>query len=292
MKGFIAFASRRGFNKFLPGYFGLCSLLAPGVHAAALQWQANTDNTIGYKVYYQDHESSYPKVVNVGNATNFELPPLAPGMTYTLKVTAYNDAGLESDPSASISYTASGLHAGEDSLTRLSGSSLAVMSSLLLRNDQASAGGPLGIAQVIPSGNPKSAVVQIGNIVQYLPKSDMTNADWFDYIVTNSAYSARGRVNINVASPPPSGGSGTTGGVRPAAPRLALIPTVDGAQIRFSEATAGRDYRVQATTMMKEQPQWEDIGIVTAGPDGMATFNDGSDYSSFSAKFFRAVARD
>src|SRR5688500_10394238 len=73
--------------------------------APTLAWDQNTPTPAGYNVYY----SSLPDVslqrTNVGAATSVNLGFLATGRTYTLYVTAYNSAGLESDPSQTLSFT-------------------------------------------------------------------------------------------------------------------------------------------------------------------------------------------
>ena len=72
--------------------------------SVALAWDANTEPDIaGYKIYYG---SEHPfKVVDAGNLTSITLADLLEGLTYTFYATAYNTAGLESDPSQAITYT-------------------------------------------------------------------------------------------------------------------------------------------------------------------------------------------
>lgn len=65
-----------------------------------LAWDANTDNTIGYKVHYGTATRNYTTHVDVGNVTttNFTLPP----GTYFFAVSAYNQGG-DSGYSAEVS---------------------------------------------------------------------------------------------------------------------------------------------------------------------------------------------
>jgi hypothetical protein len=87
----------------LLGLIGLANLNS---NAMTLAWDANQEPDIaGYKLYYAAAQSSY-LVVDAGNKTTLTLNSLDPGKTYTFYVTAYNTAGLESDPSKSITYSA------------------------------------------------------------------------------------------------------------------------------------------------------------------------------------------
>jgi len=84
-------------------------------HAVAGQvqfaWDAptNPDGTpvtevAGYYLYWQD-SSGVLQRVDVGNQTTYTLPDLTGGMTYTVDVTAYDDADNESGPSNTVTVT-------------------------------------------------------------------------------------------------------------------------------------------------------------------------------------------
>lgn len=75
--------------------------------SVTLSWDANPEPDIaGYRVYYRTAVGDSSEVVDVGNTTTFTVPSLGDGITYLFSVTAYNNASLESQPSAEVSYTA------------------------------------------------------------------------------------------------------------------------------------------------------------------------------------------
>lgn len=85
----------------------------PGFHSSAhaaassiiLAWNPSVSDVTGYKVHYGTASGDYTKVVDVGNQTTAAISKLSSGSTYYFAVTAYNSIGLESLPSAEISYT-------------------------------------------------------------------------------------------------------------------------------------------------------------------------------------------
>jgi len=58
----------------------------------------------GYKVYYGTTSNTYSKTIDVGKVTTYKIN-LATGVTYYFAVTAYNQAGYESDFSNTVSKT-------------------------------------------------------------------------------------------------------------------------------------------------------------------------------------------
>ena len=97
MKQIIRFAAVRVYS-----FVGVCSTSAAEL---TLAWDPNQEPDLaGYRCYYAIEEKS-PVVVDVGLETQATLTDLIPGLTYSFYVTAYNTAGLESAPSATISYT-------------------------------------------------------------------------------------------------------------------------------------------------------------------------------------------
>jgi hypothetical protein len=100
-------------NKNLsPGFFcalavvGLLSSLVQGALAkdVTLAWSPNQESDIsGYNLYYGEQGKAASKLtvaVNSGSVTG-----LVEGKTYFFYATAFNSAGLESDPSETITYT-------------------------------------------------------------------------------------------------------------------------------------------------------------------------------------------
>ena len=68
-----------------------------------LAWDANTEPDIsGYKVYFGIESGNYTDSIDVGNITTATIDSLIEGMTYYFAVTAYNEAGLESDYSNEV----------------------------------------------------------------------------------------------------------------------------------------------------------------------------------------------
>jgi hypothetical protein len=90
--------------KIIPLFLLLCSAMT-ATQAITLQWDPNRETDLaGYKVYYGETSSSFV-MANAGKTNSYTLNSLTPGKTYNFYVTAYNTAGLESNPSQSISYT-------------------------------------------------------------------------------------------------------------------------------------------------------------------------------------------
>lgn len=89
--------------------FGFCIPWAHGAEdqnvdlTATLAWDENTEtNLAGYRIYWAEGQNR-TNVVQVGltNQTTIQLPDL--GKTYSFHATAFNDVGLESDPSNVVS---------------------------------------------------------------------------------------------------------------------------------------------------------------------------------------------
>ncbi len=87
----------------------LSAVTAQATSNVTLSWVANTEPDIaGYRLHYGTTAGSYDHHLEAGNATTAVLSDLADGTTYFIALTAYNAAGIESQPSNEISYTASG----------------------------------------------------------------------------------------------------------------------------------------------------------------------------------------
>ena len=85
-------------------FAAICTSLV--TEAVTLTWNKNPENNIaGYRLYYGEANAS-PTMVDVGTNTTRAVSNLSPGRQYSFYVTAYNTAGLESNPSQSVNYTA------------------------------------------------------------------------------------------------------------------------------------------------------------------------------------------
>jgi hypothetical protein len=85
-------------------HFVLCCS-CPAAQSVTLAWNANSEPDIaGYKIYYRSADGGTPEVIDVGNTTTFSVSIPGSGTTY-FRVTAYNNASLESQPSPEVSYT-------------------------------------------------------------------------------------------------------------------------------------------------------------------------------------------
>jgi len=67
--------------------------------AVTLAWDPNSpsENIAGYRLYYGTESRSYTGVIDISNGTLKKVSKLAKGYYYYFAVTAYNDAGEESD---------------------------------------------------------------------------------------------------------------------------------------------------------------------------------------------------
>jgi hypothetical protein len=74
---------------------------------ATLSWTAPTLNDngtaltdlAGFKIHYGTSPGVHPLTIDAGNVTTIQVASLTTGHTYYFVVTAYNTAGIESDPS-------------------------------------------------------------------------------------------------------------------------------------------------------------------------------------------------
>src|SRR3954467_410379 len=94
------------------GKLALLSLLAilvpswPEVIGVTLAWDANKESDLaGYNLYYGPTNSA-PQKLALAKVTSIALTKLSAGKTYAFYLTAINTAGLESNPSSTITYTA------------------------------------------------------------------------------------------------------------------------------------------------------------------------------------------
>ena len=94
--------------------FGVWSTLSNGAttttrtnnSSVTLVWDASPDTDVqGYKVYYGTVSGENTSNVDIGITTSTTINGLSAGVTYFFVATAYNTAGLESDPSNEVSWT-------------------------------------------------------------------------------------------------------------------------------------------------------------------------------------------
>jgi hypothetical protein len=81
--------------------------LCHAVQSVTLAWDRNSEPDIAtYKLYYGTQSGNPSQSLDVGNVTTAAIANLSDGTTYFFTVTAINTAGLESEPSNEVSYTA------------------------------------------------------------------------------------------------------------------------------------------------------------------------------------------
>ena len=88
----------------------VCCLLALlqcfALHALTLTWRApeSGPEVAGYYIYMREASSETFSKIDVGNVTSYVVNDLVPGRTYVFYATAFNQYGLESDPSNTYTY--------------------------------------------------------------------------------------------------------------------------------------------------------------------------------------------
>jgi hypothetical protein len=99
---------RKNFHWGLTGAIALLVASASYAHASSvtLAWDPSPDHdVVGYRLHHGAFSRHYPNTIDTGASTMGTISNLVAGVTYYFAVTAYNSAGLESLPSAEISYT-------------------------------------------------------------------------------------------------------------------------------------------------------------------------------------------
>ena len=77
--------------------------------SVSLTWDPSPSPEVtGYNLFVGDATRHYTNSINVGNAVNYTVPGLRPGVSYFFTVTAYNSDGLESVPCNEVQYTPTG----------------------------------------------------------------------------------------------------------------------------------------------------------------------------------------
>lgn len=80
----------------------------PNVASVTLAWNASAGSgVVGYYLYEGSASRNYTNRIAAGNVTAATVSGLDPGTTYYFAVTAYDNNGLESEPSSEVTYTPS-----------------------------------------------------------------------------------------------------------------------------------------------------------------------------------------
>src|SRR2546422_1037564 len=78
-----------------------------GAQSVTLAWDPNLEpDVVGYRLYYGESSTNLSQMLDAGNATNATVSSLLAGHTYYFGVRAYDSAGLVSDFSNQIQFTA------------------------------------------------------------------------------------------------------------------------------------------------------------------------------------------
>ncbi len=101
----VSASARRGSQRVL----WLVTAMAMPVGAGqnlVLEWTPSDDPTVrGYKIYFQNLNSTNVASLDAGAVTLFTLTNLPEASTYSIYATAYDAEGLESDPSNTLQFT-------------------------------------------------------------------------------------------------------------------------------------------------------------------------------------------
>jgi hypothetical protein len=101
---------RRARQNFLRSSTVLVAVVLAGTSAFALRdvtlgWDASSDSIVaGYNVYTLEEGLAVPAKKNVGRTSQARITGLKEGLTYSFTVTAYNALGIESLPSAPVTF--------------------------------------------------------------------------------------------------------------------------------------------------------------------------------------------
>ena len=105
-KNLIGNRTKCAFFKFLLLALVCIHFPALAEKSIALAWDASEDDSVtGYNVHYGTVSGEYTDVISVGNITTVTVSGLVEGVTYFFVVTAFNESGLESEPSNEILYS-------------------------------------------------------------------------------------------------------------------------------------------------------------------------------------------
>jgi hypothetical protein len=75
--------------------------------SVTLGWAPSQDPTVvGYTISYGGQSGDYTNTIDVGTNMSYTLSGLTPGSTYYFVTTSYNAYGIQSAPTAEVSYVA------------------------------------------------------------------------------------------------------------------------------------------------------------------------------------------
>jgi len=87
-------------------------VLPLGVTAAAeatFAWNPNPEPDVaGYRLYFGTPPGTFSEIHEVGNVLRYTVPDLTEGLTYSFRLTCYNQLGIESEPSDVVIYEVPG----------------------------------------------------------------------------------------------------------------------------------------------------------------------------------------
>jgi hypothetical protein len=231
---------------------------------AAVRFEYGLDETYGATA------AAAPDSVsgNDDQVASAAISGLRPETTYHFRVVAECPGGVIRGPDATFTTGPGGLppvFAGYAIATPWQ-TAATVSSRKLLARASDPDGGPLSVTAAGPaSAAGGSAVLQADGIL-YTPPAGFSGADSFAVTIGDSeGSSVTGTVTVTVGEPP------SPGGVPPILnpPRVTILPGGE-AEVRF-HGIPGRSYRLQRSTDMIA---WRTIFVVTAGENGIITFND------------------
>ncbi|MEZ5329518.1 MAG: fibronectin type III domain-containing protein [Verrucomicrobiales bacterium] len=241
---------------------GISSLRDAPAAEVSVIWDANPEPDIaGYRVYRGMESGIFPDTVDVGKMTTATLTNLIEGTTYYCVVTAYNTAGLESLPSAEISFTASGGSDGSG------GNPLQVSFSTPVSGSEYAAAPATIVSEVIVSGG-DNAVTR----VEFYAASDLIGqATSAPYVLTWSNV-AVGTYSLMARAFDSSGGSADSApvmisvSVPPLSAPSALVSTAvsqNSVALAWSDNSTAEDgFKLQRKPAMTTE--WSDIATLGA----------------------------
>ena len=200
--GWLLHRHFRGCQACLLG-FGLAALFAGSATFAAnatVSWNSNPETDIaGYRLAYGTTLGVYNNQINVGTNPTTSVSGLTAGTTYYFVVSAINRAGLQSQPSAVVSYWV-------PTVTPTNRAPVALANSLTVPEDTAlnvvltgtdADNNPLTFAVV--NSPTKGALTGTPPNLKYTPTADYSGADSFTFIANDgSLNSAAATVSITV----------------------------------------------------------------------------------------------
>lgn len=275
-------------TKLIKAFLALFSLAGVVITAHASQqvtfaWDPNQESDLaGYKLYYTLDGSGVTNNVDVGNQITTTVTGLQEGGNYIFYVTAYDTAGLESDPSNPVTYRIPipnhAPTAANVSAERYEGQPLKLAAARLVAvgNDQDN--DPLTVTAVQSVSANNVSVILDGDWIIYFAPADFNDTDTFNFTLGDGqGGTATATVTVTVTVLPPESQS------KP------IISTLNGDnQIQVvGLGIPGRTYMIQASESASN-PDWVTIATVVANPSGNYLYID-PDWINHTSRFYRVV---